>query len=78
MDDIRLARLWKVHWSLIQANLIVDFLFGLREVDDKKLRQNKRKDSRYSEGGDFQNVTATRKNNQSLRILMRILSINPM
>jgi len=33
MDDIglailvALARLWRVHWSLIQANLIVDFPF---------------------------------------------------
>jgi hypothetical protein len=67
MDDIGLtilvglARLWRVDCSLIQANLIVDFLFGLREVDDKKLRQNKRKDSRYSEGGDFENVTPTRR-----------------
>jgi hypothetical protein len=41
MDDIRLAilvglaRLWRVHWSLIQVDLIVDFLFDLREVDGK-------------------------------------------
>ncbi len=67
-----------MHWSLIQANLIVDFLFGLREVDDKKLRQSKRKDSKYSEGGDFKNVTPTRRKDQGLRILMRIPSINPM